>query len=256
MPRAPNPLMKKAEKLYRDGMKTPKISEKLGVPVGTVRRWKVEGDWDNERSERSDITSAKEPSARKESKKITSARNKPMKEASARKPRGAPPGNKNAVGNPGGGAPPGNTNNFKHGFYMSVLPQEAQEMIQSRGEISEEQRLLNDLNLWEYRERSLVEAIERQKANDAGLAMARVTKNKDGTTTEAVSTFTNIAHLEKLLSDAQRGYNRCIMALNELRERQRRQHKDDADQENAEPDLSDFSEEELRRLASIDDNEE
>lgn len=217
MPRAPNPLMKKAEKLYRDGMKTPKISEKLGVPVGTVRRWKVEGDWDNERSESSDITSAKEASARKESKKITSARNKPAKEASVQKSRGAPPGNKNAVGNPGGGAPPGNTNNFKHGFYMSVLPPEAQEMIQSRGEISEEQRLLNDLNLWEYRERCLVEAIEKQKANAAGLAMERVTKSKDGTTTTAVSTLTNIAHLEKLLSDAQRGYNRCIMALNELR---------------------------------------
>lgn len=206
MPRAPNPLIKKAEKLYRDGMKTPKISEKLGVPVGTVRRWKAEGDWDNERSECSDKTSAKEVSARKESKKKTSAQ----------KPRGAPLGNKNAVGKVGG-APPGNTNNFKHGFYMSVLPPEAQEMIQSRGEISEEQRLLNELNLWEYRERCLVEAIEKQKANAAGLAMERVTKGKDGTTTTAVSTFTNIAQLEKLLNDAQHRYDRCIMALNELR---------------------------------------
>lgn len=206
MPRAPNPLMKKAEKLYRGGMKTPKISEKLGVPVGTVRRWKAEGNWDSERSECSDKMSAEEVSARKESKKKTSAQ----------KPRGAPLGNKNAVGKVGG-APPGNANNFRHGFYMTVLPKEAQEMIASRGEISEEQRLLNDLNLWEYRERCLVEAIEQQKAITAGLAMERVTKSKDGTTTTAVSTLTNITHLEKLLSDAQRGYNRCIMALNELR---------------------------------------
>lgn len=51
MARAPNPKMVKAKKLYEKGMKLSEIAEKLGVPNGTVRRWKCNYDWDNKRSD-------------------------------------------------------------------------------------------------------------------------------------------------------------------------------------------------------------
>ena len=45
MPRARNPDSMKAEQLYRSGMRLVDIAEKLGVPAGTVRRWKSTHDW-------------------------------------------------------------------------------------------------------------------------------------------------------------------------------------------------------------------
>ena len=82
MPKAKNAKADEALKLYRQGLKLIEISEKLGVPEGTVRRWKCTYKWDNERSD---------------------------KKANVRK-RGAQPGNKNGTG------PPGNKNAQKYGF--------------------------------------------------------------------------------------------------------------------------------------------
>ena len=42
-----------ARKLYDEGMKLVDIAEKLGVPDGTVRRWKSTQKWDGDKSERS-----------------------------------------------------------------------------------------------------------------------------------------------------------------------------------------------------------
>lgn len=46
-----NPLSDKAYEMYKQGMKLVDIAVKLGVPSGTVRRWKNNQNWDGERSE-------------------------------------------------------------------------------------------------------------------------------------------------------------------------------------------------------------
>lgn len=46
-----NPLSDKAHELYKSGMKLIDIASELGVPPGTVRRWKSTYNWESERSE-------------------------------------------------------------------------------------------------------------------------------------------------------------------------------------------------------------
>ena len=65
MARTRSPDSIEAEKLYHEGMKLVDIAEKLGVPDGTVRRWKSTQKWDGEKkkqnkkeSERSDKAKA------------------------------------------------------------------------------------------------------------------------------------------------------------------------------------------------------
>lgn len=105
MPRARNPDSIKAEQLYRSGMRLVDIAEKLGVPAGTVRRWKSTQDWGERvpkgKSERSE------------------------KKANVRK-RGAPLKNQNAKGH---GAPEHNQNAVKHGFFAKYLPGESLDII-------------------------------------------------------------------------------------------------------------------------------
>lgn len=47
-----NPLADKAYEMYKQGTKLVDIASVLGVPPGTVRRWKSTHGWDSERSER------------------------------------------------------------------------------------------------------------------------------------------------------------------------------------------------------------
>lgn len=95
MPKARNEKALEAEELYRKGWKLVDIAEKLGIPSGTIRRWKSNYSWDSQ-SERSQKT-----------------------KANARKKRGGQPDNKNATG-----PPKGNTNALKHGLFAKYLPQE------------------------------------------------------------------------------------------------------------------------------------
>lgn len=74
MARAPDKRIGQAKAMYLAGRKLVDIAEELGLPEGTVRRWKCTHKWDSERSD---------------------------KEASVRK-RGAQPGNKNSSGGPRG----------------------------------------------------------------------------------------------------------------------------------------------------------
>lgn len=105
MARARSPDSIEAEKMYRSGMKLVEIAQKLGVPDGTVRRWKSTQKWE--------IT-VKEKSERSEKKKTN-----------VRK-LGAPIGNRNAQG---AGAPKQNRNAEKHGFYSKYLPKEVVTII-------------------------------------------------------------------------------------------------------------------------------
>lgn len=95
MPKARNEKALEAEELFRKGWKLVDIAEKLGLPSGTIRRWKSNYSWDRQ-SERSDKT-----------------------KANVRKKRGGQPDNKNATG-----PPKGNTNALKHGLFAKYLPQE------------------------------------------------------------------------------------------------------------------------------------
>lgn len=99
MPKKRNEKSIEAERLYRDGMKLVDIAGKLGLPPGTIRRWKSNYGWDR-KSERSQ-------------------KNK----ANARK-RGGQPNNKNATG------PPGNQHATKHSLFAKHLPQEVYEIAE------------------------------------------------------------------------------------------------------------------------------
>ncbi len=98
MARAPDQRIEQAKELYEKGLKLIDISKQLGVPEGTVRRWKCTHKWDSERSDKK--------SERSERKK------------------GGQPGNKNAVG-----GPPGNKKAEKYGFFSKYLPDETKEIF-------------------------------------------------------------------------------------------------------------------------------
>ena len=83
MPRAPDQRVEEARKLYASGVKLIEVSQKLGIPVGTIRSWKNRYKWDN----------------------ATLQKNK----RNVAKKKGGQPGNKNAEGH-GGTGPPGNKN--------------------------------------------------------------------------------------------------------------------------------------------------
>lgn len=105
MARAPNEKVESALKLYRKGAKLIDIAAQLGLPEGTVRRWKCVYKWDSERSEKSERSHK----------------------------RGPPYGSKNALGNKGGRPPAENKNAEKHGLFSKWLPDETREIL---GEVS------------------------------------------------------------------------------------------------------------------------
>lgn len=96
------------------------ISEKIGVPVGTIRAWKNRDNW-NATLQNSEC-------------------NVTDKKVQRCKKRGGQPGNKNATGSHGegnqnavgnnGGAPQGNANALIHGLYAKYLPAETFEIAQ------------------------------------------------------------------------------------------------------------------------------
>ncbi len=96
MARAPDKRIEQAKALYLGGRKLVDIAAELGLPEGTIRRWKCTHKWDNERSD---------------------------KKASVRK-RGAQPGNRNSAG-----GPPGNRKAEKYGFFSKYLPEETREIF-------------------------------------------------------------------------------------------------------------------------------
>ncbi len=97
MPRRADERITQAKDMFLKGMKLIDIARQLGLPEGTVRRWKSTHKWDSERSD---------------------------KKANVRKrKKGGQPGNKNATG------PPGNKNAEKYGFFSKYLPDETREIF-------------------------------------------------------------------------------------------------------------------------------
>ena len=59
MPRKPDGRMEEAKALFLQGMKLVGIAKKLGLPEGTVRRWKSSYKWDSERSDKNNERSGR-----------------------------------------------------------------------------------------------------------------------------------------------------------------------------------------------------
>lgn len=55
-----NPLCDEAHRMYKQGMKLVDIAAKLGIPPGTVRRWKSTYNWGGERSDKKNERSVEE----------------------------------------------------------------------------------------------------------------------------------------------------------------------------------------------------
>ena len=155
MPRARSPDSIKAEQMYHDGKLLKEIAEELGVPAGTVRRWKSTQKWDADKSERSEKKKPDKKPAKKASKK-TNVR---------KKKRGAPKGNKNAVGNKS--SAPRNQKAVKHGAYRAVffnfLGDEDKELLENMSDFDTEDRLIMEIQVLTIRERRVMAAIEEKK---------------------------------------------------------------------------------------------
>lgn len=93
MARVPDQRVEEARRLFDSGLKLIEISEKLGVPEGTVRSWKNRYKWE--------CNVAKE-------------------KCNVAKKKGGQPGNKNAEGH-GGTGPPGNKNAIKTGEFETLF---------------------------------------------------------------------------------------------------------------------------------------
>lgn len=92
-----------AKKYYEEGWKYKDISEKLSVPLNTLKSWRKRDKW-----ERGGATEEVQPTN-----------------------RGAPQGNKNAQGNKGGSPPKRNKNAVKHGLFAKWLPEETIEIMET-----------------------------------------------------------------------------------------------------------------------------
>lgn len=156
----PNEKRFKAETLYKKGLSYKEISERLGTPESTIRRWKSTYKWDKENNAN---TRTKQP------------------EQKEKKKRGGQKGNVNAVGN-NGGAPKGNTNALKHGGYSQIftntLTDEEKELfIDSPDE--ELQLLIDEKNLLTVREHRLLTAIKKYTDVPGGQAVQYITSIED-----------------------------------------------------------------------------
>lgn len=158
MPRQPNKKIGEAEKLYKSGMKMVDISKKIGVPEGTIRRWKHDKCWDG--------NTKKKQSERSEKKD--------EEKANVRK-RGAPKGNQNAKGGKGNPNPKPPPDPTKHGAYravfMDALDEDEQELVGMVPE-DEEQLLMEQIQLFSIRERRILKAINKYREQKGEVSVA------------------------------------------------------------------------------------
>lgn len=227
MPRAPSEKMKQAEQLYQDGMKQVDIAKKLGVPEGTIRRWKHDYRWDTDgkisQCERSE----------KDSPEKRTFGKKQLEKANVRK-RGAQPGNKNSVGH-SPSVPKRNKNAEKHGayarFYWDTMDEYEKSLMIDVPPV-EEYNLQQQIAIYTIRERRLMHHIQEFKKNASkGLYVKGMKKkkhalyNEDGkpvneyedTITDTENAMKGIIALESELTKIQRAKTKCIDSLIRLR---------------------------------------
>lgn len=130
MPRARSPDSIEAERLWREEkLLLKEIAAKLGVPEGTVRRWKNTQNWEGKKSERSE-----------------------KGKANVRKRKGGQKGNENAQ---------------KHGAYSSTrwdfLDPEERSWLDGNMHDDTEAMLLEEIAMYTIRERRIMNAINRYR---------------------------------------------------------------------------------------------
>lgn len=163
MARAPNQKALEAKELYAKGLKLIEISDKLGIPEGTIRSWKNRYAWDGATLQK--------------------------KKCNVAKKKGGQPSNKNAQGH---GAPEQNKNAVKTGefetLFFDTLQEDEKRLIETV-ELDKAQLLLQEIQLLTVRERRMLKRIEKLKAieetkaidpeNEIPIGMT-VTKYSDG----------------------------------------------------------------------------
>ena len=216
--RARSPDSIEAERLYHSGMKLVDIAKKLGIPDGTVRRWKSTQKWDanNNRNE--------------ESKTERSHTKKP----NVRKSKGAPRGNKNAVGH-APSVPERNKNAEKHGafstLYLDALDEDEISLIHNMGD-QEEDILKMQIGVYSVRERHLMHKIkEFENSLSKGLYVKGTHTKKHSVygeegkslpesmdvTTETEHWIKGLVALQSELTKVQRAKTKCVDSLMRLR---------------------------------------
>lgn len=219
MARARSPDSIEAEKLYHEGMKLVDIAKEIGVPDGTVRRWKSTQKWDGEKCE--------------QGKKKENERSG-KKKANVRKPRGAPKGNKNAVGH-APSVPKRNKNAEKHGAYSQIywdtLSEDEVELMNDIPE-GEEFNLQQQIAMYTIRERRFMHKLDEfQKKSEKGLYTKGATKKKhavyneegklvndyEDTVADTENAIKGIIALESELTKVQRAKTKSIDSLIRLR---------------------------------------
>lgn len=188
MARAPNEKVNEAYKLYKKGLKLVEISKKLGIPDGTVRRWKKTYEWHIERSEKRSERSLK---------------------------KGAPIGNKNATG------PPGNKHAVSTGEFESIffdtLEDDEINLIKSI-EIEKRKLLEQEIQLLTVRERRMLKRIELFKKKEMTLVSTKsgVEKGMDTELSEYETTLDQIQKIEDALTRVQDKKQKAIDSLHKF----------------------------------------
>lgn len=150
MGRARSPDSIEAEKLYQKGWKLVDIAKELGVPEGTVRRWKSTQGWESERSD---------------------------KKANDRKKKGGQLGNKNATGF---GAPKQNKNavttgEFETLFFDCLEPQELE--LVDTVVLDKHLLLLQEIQLLTVREHRMLKRVEWLKGQGSSVELLEQIQN-------------------------------------------------------------------------------
>lgn len=150
MGRARSPDSIEAEKLYKKGWKLVDIAKELGVPEGTVRRWKSTQGWESERSD---------------------------KKANVRKKKGGQLGNKNATGF---GAPKQNKNavttgEFETLFFDCLEPQELE--LVDTVVLDKHSLLLQEIQLLTVREHRMLKRVEWLKGQGSSVELLEQIQN-------------------------------------------------------------------------------
>lgn len=197
MARAPDERIKQAKAMYLKGMKLVDIASELGLPEGTVRRWKSTHKWDNERSDRKSERSHK---------------------------KGPPAGNKNAVGNKGGAAPEKNKNAVKTGefetLFFDALEEDEKQLI-GMIQLDKEQLLLQEIQLLTVRERRMLKRIEDLKqaaanqteAKAKGMTAVKFKSSTEEDSTEYTGVLGQIQSVEDALTRVQARKQKAIDSL-------------------------------------------
>lgn len=170
---------KEAERLYiesKGNMKLIEIAEKMRLPANKIRKWKSLDGWEAKLHPVTDKKSKKKPVERSTSEK-----------GSVPRKRGAPKWNQNSKGVSKGKGNPKPTNTTppdrtKHGAYrpvfMDALDEDEQELLDTIPEDTEQQ-MMEQIQLFSFRERRILKAINKYREQTGEVAVADVTRYED-----------------------------------------------------------------------------